>query len=164
MVLPMKVTRDTPDQLVISNSPWLIGLMLIIFILIFVGVGLFVMTTEEFWIGLLFAGFGGGIGFGAFVAFVRRVQLILDRSTNSVTLRARSLLGFSEVRYSLSDLARAELDTTTGSKGGTLYRPVLVLTGGMSAGTHPILNAYTNGTSPHAMVAAINTWLETSLS
>ncbi len=117
MVLPMKVTRDTPDQLIISNSPWLIGLMLIIFILIFVAVGL-LLITEDFWVGLLFAGFGGGIGFGAFVAFVRRVQLILDR-------------------------------------------PTLVLTGGMSTGTHPILNAYTNGTGPHRMVAAINTWLKT---
>ncbi|PCH75254.1 MAG: hypothetical protein COC12_01470 [Rhodobacteraceae bacterium] len=157
----MKVTRDTPDQLIIANSPWLIGLMLIIFILIFVGAGLLVMT-EEFWIGLLFAGFGGGIGLGAFVAFVSRVQLILDRPTNSVTLRARSLFGFSEVRHALSDLTRAELDSTTESKGGTLYRPALVLTGGMSAGTHPILNAYTNGTSPQRMVAAINTWLEAS--
>lgn len=117
MVLPMKVTRQMPDQLIISFSPWLIGLMLILFILVFLGAGLPVMT-ENFWIGLLFAASGGGIGFAAFATFVRRDQLILDRPTNSVTLRARSLRSFSEVRHSLTDLSRAELDSMTDSKGG----------------------------------------------
>jgi len=90
MVLPMKVTRNTPQQLIIANSPWLIGLLLTGFILIFVAVGLFLLS-EGVWAGLVFAVFGGGIGFGAFAAFVRRVQLILDRPSDTITLRARSV-------------------------------------------------------------------------
>lgn len=159
MVLPMKVTRNTPEQLIIADTPWLIGSFLIGFILIFVAIGLF-LISESVWAGMLFALAGGGIGFGAFAAFVRRVQLILDRPSDTITLRARSLFGFSEIQHSLSNLSRAVLETTTSSKGSTLYRPTLILDSGMSTGTHPIVNAYTNTTGPRRTVTAINTWLE----
>jgi len=158
MVLPMKVTRNTPQQLIIANSPWLIGLLLTGFILIFVAVGLFLLS-EGVWAGLVFAVFGGGIGFGAFAAFVRRVQLILDRPSDTITLRARSLFGYSEVQHKLSSLSRADLESTTSSKGTTLYRPTLILDQGMSAGAHPIIQAFTNTSGPGRVVDAINNWL-----
>ena len=158
MVLPMKVTRDTPQQLIIANSPWLIGIFLIGFILIFVAVGL-LLLSEGIWAGLLFSLVGGGLGFGAFAAFVRRVQLILDRPSDTITIRVRSLFGFSEVQHSLSNLSRAVLETTTSSKGNTLYRPTLILDKGMSAGSHPVVHAYANTTGPRRMVDAINSWL-----
>lgn len=33
----MRVTGDTPDQLIPAHTPWLIDILLIVFILIFVG-------------------------------------------------------------------------------------------------------------------------------
>ncbi len=154
----MRVTRDTPDQLILADTPWLVGFFLILFILVFVGIGLTLLMNGE-WAGLLFAGIGGGLGLLAFAAFVRRVQLILDRTTGSLILRRRSVFGYRQVRHRLADLSGAELERTSSSEGGTLYRPVLVLTGGMSAGRHPIVEAYTNTSGPRRAVEAVNGWL-----
>jgi len=161
MVLPMKVTRNTQDQLIIAHTPWLIGLLLIAFILIFVAAGLFTMS-ETLIGGLFFALMGGGIGFGAFAAFVRRIQLILDRPSDTITIRTRSLFGFTEIQHALSSLSHAVLESTTSSKGSTLYRPTLILDRGMSAGPHPLTKAYTNTAGPGLVVNAVNMWLETN--
>lgn len=158
MLPPMKITRDTPDQLIIADVPWLLGIGLIIFILTFAGIGLAVFLQGE-WMGLLFLLIGGGIGLLAFAAFVRRVQVICDRVAGTVTIRRKSLFGYSEVQHDLRHLSKAVLESTTGSKGGTLYRPVLVLDGGMSKGRHPIVEAYTNMSGPGRAVDAVNSWL-----
>ncbi len=160
----MKITRNTPGQLILSNTPWLIGIMLVLFILCFVGAGLFMVTQggEGLWFGILFALFGGGLGFGAFCAFVRRVQVILDRPTNSILIRRQSVFGYHTVEHKLSNLSHAEVETTTStSDKGTskMHRPVLVLDKGMSAGRHPIVEAYVSGHGSHRMVDAINDWL-----
>jgi hypothetical protein len=154
----MKVTRDTPDQLILANTPWLLGGGLIFFIMAFVAPGLLIMY-DGVWQGAIFALAGGGMGFIAFAVFVRRTQLILDLPSDSVTMRWRTVFGFKEVRHTLSNLARAELESTQSSKGGTLYRPVLILSQGMSAGTHPIIPSYTNTKGPRRLVDAVNGWL-----
>ncbi len=163
----MKVTRNTPDQLILSNTPWFIGISLVFFILVFVGVGLFMVSEggEGILFGLFFALFGGGMGFGAFCAFVRRVQVILDRRTNSILIRRQSVFGYDTVEHKLADLSHAEIETTRSSgKNGSsnLHRPVLILNQGMSAGRHPIVEAYASGRGSHRMVDAVNDWLPTS--
>ena len=155
----MKVTRNTPDQLIVADVPWLIGLMLILFIMVFVGAGLALVLDGELF-GLLFVLGGGGIGLVAFAAFVRRVQVILDRPTDSITIRSRTLFGYSQVQHQLSNLSRAVLESTMSSKGNTLHRPTLVLTKGMSAGNHPIVAAYSNTGGAGRVVTAINNWLD----
>lgn len=154
----MKVTRDTPEQLILAETPWLLGVTLVLFILFFVGAGLLVVADGEL-LGLLFAGMGGGLGFGAFAVFVVRVQVIFDRVEGVVVMRSRSVFGYTEVRHDLADLDGAVLEETTGSKGGPLYRPTLVFARGMSAGRHPVVTAYTNGRGPGRAVEAINRWL-----
>lgn len=161
MVPPMKVTRNTPDQLIIADTPWLVGILMVVFILIFVGIGLF-LIAEGILAGLLFAIIGGGLGFAAFAMFVRRVQLIFDRRSQTITQRIRSLFGYSEVQYKLADLSHAMLETTTSSKGSVLYRPTLVLDAGMSAGPLPIVEVYTNTSGPKRIADAINAWLAAS--
>ena len=42
----MKVLQDTPDRLILDETPWFLALMLAGFILIFVGSGLFIMSSE----------------------------------------------------------------------------------------------------------------------
>ncbi|MFT7593134.1 MAG: hypothetical protein ACI8R4_000446 [Paracoccaceae bacterium] len=155
----MKVTRNTPDQLIVADTPWLIGLMMIFFIMVFVGAGMAMVLSGDM-LGLLFIIVGGGLGIGAFAAFVRRVQVILDRPTDSITIRARTLFGYSEVRHKLSSLSRAVLQSTTSSKGNTLHRPALVLDQGMSAGDHPIVKTYANTGGAAHIVKAVNTWLD----
>ncbi|WP_170350328.1 MULTISPECIES: hypothetical protein [Ruegeria] len=160
----MKVTRNTPNQLILSDTPWFIGITLVLFILIFVGLGLFLMTEggEAILFGLIFALGGGGLGFGAFCAFVRRVQVILDRDKDSIVIRRHSVFGYDAVEHMLSNLSHAEIETTISrsNKGSsTLYRPVLILDKGMSAGRHPIVEAYSSGRGAHRLVDAVNEWL-----
>ncbi len=160
----MKITRNTPEQLILAGNPWFIGISLILFILVFAGAGLGAASTggENLWFGLFFALAGGGMGFAAFCLFVRRVQVILDRPGGSVVIRRQSVFGYSQVEHRLADLSHAEVESTTSRREGrtrTLYRPVLVLDSGMSAGRHPVVEAYTNGGGPQRLSDAINAWL-----
>lgn len=163
----MKITRNTPDQLILSNTPWFIGITLVVFILAFVGAGLFMASEggEGIWFGLFFAVFGGGMGFGAFCTFTRRVQIILDRKKDSVLIRRQSVFGYQVVEHKLSNLTHAEVERTasTSKKGtSTMYRPVLVLDKGMSAGRHPIVEAFVSGSGSHRLAEAVNDWLPAS--
>ncbi len=160
----MKVTRKTPEQLVLADTPWLIGIMLIVFILAFVGPGILLMSTggENIWFGMAFALIGGGLGAGAFCAFVRRVQVIFDRPADRILIRRQSVFGYDAVEHCLADLSHAELETSTRRRDGrssTLSRPVLVLDKGMSAGRHPVVAAYTSGSGARQLVRAVNDWL-----
>lgn len=160
----MKITRNTPGQLILADTPWFIGIALTLFILAFVGAGLGAASTggESLWFGLGFAAMGGGMGFAAFCLFVRRVQVILDRPGGRIVIRRQSVFGYSQVEHHLADLSHAEVESTTSRSQGrsrTLYRPVLVLDSGMSAGRHPVAEAYTNGRGPHRLAEAINAWL-----
>jgi hypothetical protein len=154
----MRVTRNTPEQLIVEDTPWFIGVMLILFILVFVGAGL-LAATDTLVGGLAFALIGGGLGASAFTVFVRRVMVILDADANALILRRSSVFGRSEVSHTLSDVDRAMLEETTSDSGRSLYRPSLVLSRGVSAGIHPIVDVYTNTPGPRRLVAAINDWL-----
>jgi hypothetical protein len=158
MLFAMHVTRNTPDQLIIADTPWVIGILLTLFILSFVGPGL-LLVSDGIWQGWIFAIAGGGMGIIAFGVFVRRLQLILDRPSDTITIRRRSIFGFSTLTHTLSNLSKVKIETTTGSKGRRLFRPTLVLTQGMSAGDHPIVQAYTNSGSSRRVADAVNLWL-----
>lgn len=155
----MKLVTDTPDLLIVEDRPILLALGLIVFILAFVGAGLAITLAGEWW-GLLFALFGGGMGFVAFWAFVRRVQLVLHRPEGYAELRRRNLFGGTRVRHLLTEIDRAEIEESRSSDSGTTYRVVLVIPAGQSAGRHPVTLAYSSGRGHHRAAEAINAWLE----
>lgn len=160
----MKVTRNSPNQLILSDTPWFIGITLVFFILAFVGAGLFMVSEggEGILFGIFFALFGGGMGLGAFCAFVRRVQVILDRNKDKIMIRRQSVFGYDTVEHLLANLSHAEIESTASrsNKGtSTRYRPVLILDKGMSEGRHPIVEAFSNGRGAHRLVDAVNDWL-----
>jgi hypothetical protein len=158
----VKITRNTRDQLILADTPWFIGIMLIFFILAFVGPGV-AMALSGTWEAIFFALFGGGMGFAAFCVFVRRVQVILDHPRNRLLIRRQSVFGYEAVEHQLQHLARAEVESTTSRRDGrtsTLYRPVLVLEGGMSAGRHPVVEAYSSGSGAQRLTDAVNAWLK----
>lgn len=155
----MKVTTDTPDLLIVDDRPLLIGIALGLFILLFVGVGLAITLSGEP-VGLIFAFIGGGLGFGAFWAFVRRVQVVFHLPDHYVEFRRRNLFGGTNVRHDLGEIDRAEIEQTRSSEGGTLYRVVLVIEQGQSTGRHPVTLAFSNGSSHHRIAEAINRWLD----
>ena len=160
----MKVTRNTPDHLVVDVAPWGIGIGLVLFILLFVGIGLLVLPVTLPG-GLAFILVGGGLGLAAFAIFVRRVQLILDRPAGTVTLRRRSLFGSDAETHPLAELAGAEVasharrdretDTVTRTERVELL---------FGKARVPLTEDYSSG-GAHARVArAINDWLDSARS
>lgn len=154
----MKITSDTHDLLVIDDRPLLLGIALSIFILIFVGVGLAVLL-DGVWAGLIFIIVGGGLGLGAFWAFVERVQVVFHRPEAWVEFRRRNIFGGQRVRHGLNEIDHAEVEETSSSEGGSLWRVVLVIAEGQSMGRHPVTLAFSNGSEHHVIADAINRWL-----
>lgn len=152
----MKVTHDTPDLLVVESVPWLIGGALILFVLMFAGAGLLLLAEGQPF-GLLFLLGGGGLGFGGFWAFVRREQLILDRSAGEVVLRRRTIFGRTEERQPLAALRGAVIETHRSRKGGTTFRAELDFGPG---DRRPVVSYFTNGGGPARIARAINDWLD----
>lgn len=152
----MKVTRNTPEQLIIDHFSIFLAIMVVVFFVVFVGVGVFMVLDGEIF-GLLFV--GGGLVFCAgMLYFTERVQVILDRSTEMLTIRRRNILRYSEVTHDLGTLEGAILEESI-SDDTTTYRATLVLNSGMSAGEHPITQVYTNMPGSKQVVTAINAWL-----
>lgn len=155
----MQTVSRTPDQLILANKPWLLGLSMIVLILIFVGLGLFLMTSGDIVPGILFALIGGGGGAIAFMAAARRTQLVLDVATDTVTLRTRSVLGFTEKQYRLSDVDAAFLEAPQNSDSKGMFRPVLAMKDGTEPAQVPVLLAYISGRGPKRATDTINDWL-----
>ena len=155
----MKVTRDTPDQLILEESPWLLGIGMVGFILAFVGPGLFLVMSGE-WMGLFFAAIGGGLGFMALAVFVQRIQLIFDRGAGTLTIRRATILRYGQETFPLPDVLGVELESRIGGKGRQMKRAALVLSARTGRTLHPITEVWTNGAGPGRTVAAIADWLK----
>lgn len=154
----MKITTRTPDLLVIDDRPVLLGLMLILFIMIFAGVGI-ALVLDGTWAGLIFVVFGGGMGVMAFAVFVRRSQVVFHRPERWVEIRRRSMFGSTTVRHDLTEIARAETEVSLSTKNGPTRRVALVIEGGQSAGNHPVTEVYSSGPGAQRARDAINDWL-----
>lgn len=155
----MKIVRNTPDQLILRSVPWVVAVMLSVMMLAVIAFGLNALfegnMTDTFW-GL----FAIPLFMSIFLfAFVRRDDLILDRSRNLLELRHSTFRGRTKIQHKLEHLGRAKLQSSRTSKGGTTYRIALELDGGMDAGTHPVTPVYAGGNGAKRGVDAINAWL-----
>ncbi|GGL75516.1 hypothetical protein [Wenxinia marina] len=151
----MKVTGDTPERLTLERRPWILGLAIIAFTLLFVGIGAAGAAAGEIAPALAFGLGGLFIGGVAFAAFVRRTQVIFDRAEGSVTIRTRSVMGYRESVHALDDVAEAVLQISRSSKGSDTRRPALRV----ADGTVPLVPVYVSGRGPRRVVTAINDWL-----
>ena len=155
----MKIVRNTPDQLILRSVPWVIAILLSGFLLAVIAFGL-----NGLFAGNLGDAFWGLIAIPLFLAiflviFVRRDDLILDRSRDLLELRHSTFRSRTKVQHKLVHLKRAKLESSRTSKGGMTYRIALVLDGGMDAGTHPVTPVYVSGNGAKRGVEAINAWL-----
>ena len=153
----MKVTRNTNDQLIVEDTPWFLGFALAVFTMCFMAIGVFTAVEGEM-AGLILGAFGGGMGLLAMAVFIQRLQVIFDRLDGKVTFRRRNWRGYREVTHDLMHVEGAVIETTR-SDNNTLYRTSLLLTGGMSQGTHPLREAYTSGNAAEKVAEEINVWL-----
>lgn len=154
----MKISHDAPDLLILDYTPWVWAVVLMIPTLVFIGFGLSLLA-EGGVLGGLGAILGSGIWIMALAIFVERLQVILDRHAGTVTLRRRTVLRYRQDVHDMAALDRAEVQRSSGSKGGSTYRPVLVFEGGEDRGIHPITQIYSSGRGAHRATDAINGWL-----
>ncbi len=154
----MKVTRDTPDQLIIENNPIWLAIFVTAFGLLFFTMGLANLGTD-LKLALTFMAGGLGIAVVFNMAFVRRTQLILDHPRNHVELRRRSWFGYSKMTWEMRFLDRAIVETMHSGDTPT-NRAALVISGGMDAGTHPVTLVYSSGHGADRARDAINGWLD----
>ncbi len=152
----MKISRNTPEQLIVGENPVWVAILLVVMALIFLGIGLAITLSGE-WFGLAFVA-ASLLPFSFLFIFVRRVQLIFEASKNTLTIQRKTLRAATKVAHALQDVQGAELETSQGDNS-TLYRVTLVLTG-QSAGRHPITNAYSNVGNHQGVANAINAWLD----
>ncbi|NDR57342.1 hypothetical protein [Aliiruegeria sabulilitoris] len=158
----MKTSRNTPQQLVLDYVPWLWAVALGLFTLVFVAIGLSILLGGELF-GLLFIFIGGGVGLICLAVFVERLQVVLNRDTNLLRIRRRTLLGYREDTWQLDRLERAVVQSNSGGQNNSrTYRPALMLVpeqGGPAEAT-PLTHVYSSGRGADRAVRAINDWLE----
>jgi len=157
----MNVKRNTPTQLIVENNPWFFAIIITFFALGMVVFSVTLMVQESILAGL-FVLFVSAIIFPLTLYFiVQRVQIILDTNSQTMTIRRRTLRKYTEVKHDLKHLSHAEIDTYHDPKDGSkTHCPIFVLSGGMSAGRHPMTSTHQSGRGPGRIVRAVNTWLD----
>lgn len=159
----MRITETSPARLTLEDRPWLIGSILAIAILFFLLLAMAVWADAP-WLGLAFL-LGAALFGVAFVAFVRRVIVIFDRAAGAMLVRTASLLGQSEATYPLSDIQRAEVETTVNRSTSSdsrqrltseTHRTVLQVAGQAV----PLTQVSSSGDGAALAAKAINDWLQ----
>ena len=152
----MRIRQNTPDRLIIEDRPWLLGAVLIVFILAFVAAAFAAASEGKAVAALAFLAIALGAGL-VFAFFVERVWLILDRPAGTIELRRRNLRRFRSDSHALRDLEYALVQTSHDSDGDT-HRLALKLRGRMQ----PIaMTTYYSGgrDRPASMADAIDSWI-----
>ncbi len=152
----MKVSHDSPDLLILDHVPWIMAGIFSALILGSAAMAMIMLADGEL-IGVL-VGLGGVPFFALFlVAFVRRVQVVLDRRAGTATVKRRGLVRSSGEQIDLHRLRKAVVQTSRSSDSDT-HRPALLIAGRDEA--LPILFVYSSGRSAGRDVRRINDWLE----
>lgn len=152
----MKIIHRSDTLLMLEDQPWIFGLLLILFALVFAFGGMAMMREGMVWGGAFFAMFGAGIPLLIAALMVRRVRVTLDRTAGQITRIERSVQGLKRTTYALDRLQEAKVGVSIDSDGNT-YRTELRLTGPDE--TVPFTSYYTSGRKPEVMAEAVNDWL-----
>jgi hypothetical protein len=158
----MRLADETPDRLMLESRPWLLGSVLIMVITLMLVVAWATLGSEP-WLALGMV-LGAGLFGVAFVAFVRRVIVIFDRSAGAVVIRTASLLGQTEKTLPLANIRTVVVETSinrsTGSNGRSgsvsrTHRPVLET----YDGPVPLTEVYSGGDGATRIAETLNRWL-----
>ncbi len=152
----MKVTRNTENQLIVEERPWIIGAILSAVTLIVVGIGANMILSGEL-LGLLVIATAAMPLLFMFI-FVRRVQVVFHRPEGWVEIRRQNMRTRSTVRHELSEISGASVQTSQSGDSPT-HRVVLNIPKGQSAGEHPLTIYYVSGRGSERAASAINGWL-----
>lgn len=150
--------KKSPDRLILTNRPLVLGIGLAIGILIVAAIGLDALFSgrpaEAGKLALVLAVFAL-----VFAVFVRQISVLFDRPSQTVTIRTTTVFGRKDVQHSLLGLPRAEKEQrSVWGRNGTIpnWRPVLVFPGGEKL---PLTTIFESGPNAQTAVTAINAWL-----
>ena len=146
----MKITKNTPDQLIIDHQPWGWGIGIAAFVLTLVAAGIATLGQGELFVGvilLLFAVFAGVV----FRLIVVRNQMFFHAPLGIVEFRKRKIKSDSKKQFLLSDIKGATVQSLSKT-----HRVALVLNDGTE---QPFTNAYFSGDGAQRAADAITVWL-----
>jgi len=160
----VKVSQNTPQNLILTHIPWIYGLAAIFVILM-----LFILGISSLIGGQILQGFGlisaGVVCLIASAFLVQRVQIILNAVDNTLTIRRGSYARKSEIKSHLDDIVGAELDEASPdiTDDVATYRVVLNLKNDTGIREEPLTIDYKSGIrKPKRLISVINDWLENS--
>jgi hypothetical protein len=152
----MRIRVDTPDRLVITDRPIVLGVMLSTVLLVMLGFALAAAASGA-WVGAGILLSAASVIAGITAVFIRRSDLILDRLSGEAHLYSSTLLGKTWLSWPLSEVTGAIVQSTHGGEdSGMTYRPALLLAGGRTQELTPV---YTSGKGASRTVTAIERWL-----
>jgi len=93
------------------------------------------------------------------LGFVQKVQIILDRASDTLKIQRRTLLGYRVETHKLSDFRCAEMQDNGGDVGETGTRPVLHFAHSNGTSSVPLFTGFTSwGSSAFDAIQTMNTW------
>ncbi|WP_271951448.1 hypothetical protein [Ruegeria faecimaris] len=163
----MKVTRNNSNQLIVSYVPWLTGLSLIGFLMIFVASaagGYFRSENSLLETILILSIVFCIVGFMGH-HLVQRIQVIFDKPSDTVTIQRRNvLMTYQTETHKLSDFRCAEMQPENSQEGRHSCRPVLHFARTDGASSIPLINAYTQWSGQtHSAMALMNHWAKVNV-
>lgn len=155
----MRIAKETPDQLVLTDSALLHVVVLVLCAFACVGA---VFGAWSLGLGATALWFGAGaVAFlGLAYATRRRTTVVLDRAAEVFTLTEAGFRGRGQITYPFAAVKAAALQTIRISRGRSpvkSHRPILRIEG---ADTLPIRVAYHRRIgNAERVIAGINRWL-----
>ncbi|MEL6167512.1 MAG: hypothetical protein AAFR35_02390 [Pseudomonadota bacterium] len=144
----MKITRDTPDQLILENTPWVLGSLLI--------AGALGCTAFAMFSGAWFMLIGTAITLIMAGLVTRRTMVIFHGPETYFEVRRRTVLGLAVERHDLGVVTEAVVQTNAGGKN-TTYNVGVKLG---DADTVPLTRVSDSFRGRHELTAKrINNWL-----
>ncbi|MDJ0639923.1 MAG: hypothetical protein QNJ20_13900 [Paracoccaceae bacterium] len=154
----MRTVENSRDRLILEDTPWVRGTIIILAILYVVWVG-FRLISDGDRLGPYVLGGSLLLGPVVFALFVERYQVIFLRPENSVFKRKRSIFGYKETRHDLSAISHARAEVSVDSDGGEMSRPVLIVQEGDDTFQIELVEYFATGTWAKELAAGINDWL-----
>jgi hypothetical protein len=155
--IAMKVISQSGTQLVLEDRPWLIGILMIVMVIAFLGGSLAMFSFGQIFGGLIMGLVGTGVPLLIFVLMVQRVRLTFDRASNQLIRTRKSVFGLTEKSYALSRLSHAFVSVSHGDDGNT-YRLELKLSDPDEV--VPFTTYHTSGGKPERLSNEVNAWLK----
>ena len=150
----MKIVENSPDQLIMDQTPWILGTLVTIVSLGVIGTILVLLYHRQWLAAAFISGVSVLVVPTAFMLLVERTQIIVNDT--GLTLRTSNLIRNKQVTIPLAELQQIDLQSFR--KAGetvTTHRPVASHDGGPTA----LRRGYSSNDSAAYIADTINTWL-----